>query len=358
MRLLQVLAFSPFFVSPVFSQGLQSRLNELGLDGFSQLMATYNPTLLEEIGKRDDITVWAPGNALVDTLLATVRKRDEKNLNSRIAGNIDHKPGPPKKGGDPSKRQVGQGPPGYPDSNFETIITFLNDTDLVNLGPDQQARFTKNYAAPLDGGSTSASTIEVVTGLGNTQNTLRGPFKFTNGVIYEVNEFFTMPAPFTVTMEEINLAQGFYNTVVSSGKLSVFKDTPAITVFAPIDGSYENVTDPEAYLLSGPRSLYYSPAMIPGNTIITTSGDAIYITMAANGERLLNCRRLVRPNIPMKNGVIHFIDGSLYESGGCNGNFSTQTNKPPPVKTGAAARQGTATATLILAFAASLLAFY
>lgn len=183
MRLLQLFSFLPLFISPVFSQGLQSRLNELGLDGFSQMLAVYNPALLQQINERNDITVWAPGNAFVAARLAAVRKRATTN-GATTSAQITASAPPPDPPGQ-ARRKRG---PSYPGTNFETIITFLNDTDFVNLGPGVPARFTKNYATPLDGGSTSASTNEVVSGLGNTQSTLRGPFKFENGVIYEVTE--------------------------------------------------------------------------------------------------------------------------------------------------------------------------
>lgn len=363
MRLFQVLAFSPLFISQVFSQDLQARLTEVGLSGFAEMLAVYNPALLAEVGRRNDITVWAPGDKLVATLLATINKRDDRDMGSATSRQLDHKPEPPSTPGDPSKRQVQ--PPSFPDTNFETIITFLNDSDFVNLGPNQQARFTKNYGVSLDGGITSAPSIDVVSGLGDTQSTIRGPFKFSNGVIYEINDFFTYPQTFTTSMKKIKSALNFFKAIVDCGKLSFFEDTPAVTVFAPIDSSFTTEGfNPDSYILSGPQSLYYTPAMIPGNNMVTTSGDLIHITRADNGEKLLNCRRIVRPNIPMKNGVIHFIDGPLFGSGGCNGNThrpgnsTNQPTGPPPTKVSVAARQGVAAGALALALAASFLALY
>ena len=110
-------------------------------------------------------------------------------------------------------------------------------------------------------------------------------------------------------MEHINIAQYFYNKVVSSGKLSLFEDSPAVTIFAPIDGKKTPKTcNPEAYII-GPNFLAYSPDLLPGNNVTTRSGDVISITWAPDGGRLVNGRRLVKANIPIKNGVIHFIDG-------------------------------------------------
>jgi len=152
------------------------------------MLAVYNPTLVEDIGKRNDITVWAPGNALVTALLAKRQEGNDTDANgARTSAQVDAQPSPPQNV-IPSKRQVRQGPPGYPDTNFQTIITFLQDPQYVNLGPNQPARFTKNYGVPLDEGSATPPSIDVVTGLGDTQFTLRGPFKFTNGVIYEINQ--------------------------------------------------------------------------------------------------------------------------------------------------------------------------
>ena len=109
-------------------------------------------------------------------------------------------------------------------------------------------------------------------------------------------------------MEHINTAQDFYNLVVSSGNLSMFENTPAITAFVPIDGT-TTPSNPEAYIITGSESLYNSQDLFPGTSIYATSGDAIDITLSPNGERLVNCRRLVQPNVPIRNGFIHFIDG-------------------------------------------------
>lgn len=373
MKLLQILWFSTFFIFPVFSQDLQARLNELGLYGFAQSMAGDSPELLALIGRRNDITVWAPGNDVL-ARLSGVKKRSHFSRNS---AQVDHSPEPPTNLL-PSKRQL-RPDLGYPDTNFQTIFTFLTDPAFVNLGPNQPARFTKNYGVALDGGATTAPSVEIVTGLGNTQFTVRGPFKFANGVIYEVNDFFTMPETFSATMRNISLAQNFYNTVVSAGQLPVFEETPAITVFAPIDISFATrECDPTAFVLTGPTTLYYSPTLIPGTTIVTRSGDVINITVAPNGGKLVNGRRLVRPNIPMKNGVIHFIDGPLFGSGigGCRGNYTrppvnitsqptghpvnitSQSTGPPLAQMGGATRQDYAAGALVLAFVASFLAFY
>ena len=165
----------------VLSQDLLTRLNELGLDGFATMMATQYPDLVAEIATRIDITAWAPSNDRVAERLA--RTRIVKRSSGGGGSITKLKPDPEKR-----KRQVGESPTGFPDTNFETIYTFVDDPEFVNLGPRQPVRFTKNQAAPVGTGVDAISQIEVVSGLGDTQFTIRGPFKFLNGVIYEVSE--------------------------------------------------------------------------------------------------------------------------------------------------------------------------
>lgn len=284
------------------------------------MLVANNPDLVQRISHSQDVTVWAPGNAKVAAWLAANRKRDS---NSAGGPSQTTKTRPePQDAKYPSdrKRQAGEGPPGYPDSNFETVYTFLNDSQYVNLGPDQVLRYVKNYGAPPDGGATSASPQELTSGLGAVHSTLRGPYKFRNGVIYEVNDFNTLPQPFTQTFRHLKLGEKFYKKVVHTGNLPLFEETPAVTIFAPIDSHVKTHhspynSDPRSHIILG--KLGFSPELLPGRTIYTASGAPIVISFAKNGERLVNCRRLVKANVITKNGVVHFIDGPLF--GGCDG---------------------------------------
>ena len=109
-------------------------------------------------------------------------------------------------------------------------------------------------------------------------------------------------------MEHINLAQRFYNTVVTSGRLSFFEETTAITVFVPIDTNCPNAVNPDDYILD-PPFLGYSPGLRPGRSYTTVSGETLHVTWGSGGVRLVNGRSIVKANIPIKNGVMHFIDG-------------------------------------------------
>lgn len=108
------------------------------------------------------------------------------------------------------------------------------------------------------------------------------------------------------------------NTVITTGGLTFFDNTAAITIFAPIDDSNGNMagSPPSGFdanshiVVAGADSLvYYIDELVPGLVITARSGAQIKVTVTADGERLVNCRRLIRANIPIMNGVMHFIDG-------------------------------------------------
>jgi len=109
-------------------------------------------------------------------------------------------------------------------------------------------------------------------------------------------------------MEYMELALRFYKIVVSSGKLPFFEESTAVTIFAPINANCPNSVNPDDYILI-PPFLAYTPGLVPDGTYITRSGKTIKVTWAKGGGRLVNGRRIVKANVPIKNGVIHFIDG-------------------------------------------------
>lgn len=322
------------------------QLYKLGFTEFSRLLETHSPDLVKQIGKSDDITVWAPGNYAIASRFGiyNLGKRDGQNITeAELAAQItdshadnsgvDMQFEEPEDDGDDGedyRRKVKRGHNNHAGphrknhrgANFETIYTFLDDPGYINLGDCQEARFVKNYAAPADGGACVA-TIEVTTGLGIVQNTLRGPFRFQNGVIYEVTNFFTLPQTFTTTMQHLNISRQFFDTVVHTGNVDLFEKFPAVTIFAPIDEYLTSTLDVNAlhsHILwrQNVFGMLLTPDLLPGKTFYSKSGAPIKITYSKTGEKLVNGRRFIKPNVVTTNGVIHFIDGPLHDSGtGC-----------------------------------------
>lgn len=190
MKFSQIFALSSVLSYSVLAQDLTARLGQLGLGAFAQLMRDSHPDLVAEIGTRGDVTVWAPGDSQVAAYLASIKKR---TTGDKVSSQCSHNDKNKGSAGIPSfpkvKRQLAGNQPFEMDTNFLPIYTFLLNSENVNLGEGQEARYVTNFASPSDLSSQdNTATIEIATGMADKQFTLRGPFKFSNGVIYEVNE--------------------------------------------------------------------------------------------------------------------------------------------------------------------------
>lgn len=204
---LGVLSAAFLLVSPTFAHrdhhnkpDVLRVLYELGLTKYADLLAEQDPDLVKTIGKRNDITIWAPGNdAVVNSpyFNSKLHKRQRTSQVLKTSVSTDYGKGTGKT--NLSKREESElvkrtynDPDRFsrnaPNSNFVKIFTFLTDPDLVNLGPTQELRLVRNYASAPDGRVDSPAVVEVTSGLGKVESTIRGPFKFKNGVIYEVSE--------------------------------------------------------------------------------------------------------------------------------------------------------------------------
>ena len=103
-------------------------------------------------------------------------------------------------------------------------------------------------------------------------------------------------------------ATHFYDAVVAAKLLDKFENSPGVTVFAPV-GEIPSDLNPNTHIIS--NFLGYTPNLLPGKTYPADSGARIDITFGPSGERLVNGKRLVKPNVVMKNGVVHFIEGVI-----------------------------------------------
>ena len=128
-------------------------------------------------------------------------------------------------------------------------------------------------------------------------------------------------------MKHLNISQQFFNAVQRTQKLALFERSPAVTIFAPIDGKVDAPQiNPDSYIVHVRGEDVYGPFFTPdlpiGYGLKTRSGATIKITQSDDtGETLVNGRRFVRPNVMIKNGVIHFIEGV------CNLRLSTSLHE-------------------------------
>ena len=131
------------------------------------------------------------------------------------------------------------------------------------------------------------------------------------------SRFSFVTLPNTLSQSLIKLSQNvFLSALTKYNLLGVFEGTPRITAFAPVDSSISrNLSECacKQHVLEGPP--LYTPDIELGKSYITKAGGNITIEIK-NGEYTLpGGATIVKANVITKNGVVHFINGTI--SGDC-----------------------------------------
>lgn len=123
-------------------------------------------------------------------------------------------------------------------------------------------------------------------------------FPAGNLLTLHVNSFFTFPRLLSETLDDAGAAS--FLAAIEAEELGDRLDTtPRITVFAPLSQLATGQTAGEQVVFD---FLGYTPRLVPGATygnVTITKVDGIFF---ANG------RRIVKSDVPIKNGVLHYVD--------------------------------------------------
>jgi hypothetical protein len=117
---------------------------------------------------------------------------------------------------------------------------------------------------------------------------------------HDGGSWFTLPALLTDTLVAGG-ATSFFAAIVREGLQSRLDYTPRITVFAPLSelGSNDTVEGQVIFDFLG-----YTPEFVPGQTY-----GSIPITKVG-GQYFANGNRIVKCDVPIKNGVAHFVENA------------------------------------------------
>jgi hypothetical protein len=98
-------------------------------------------------------------------------------------------------------------------------------------------------------------------------------------------------------------AANFLAAIIAANLQSTLDYTPRITVFAPLSelGSNDTVEGQVVYNFLG-----YLPELVPGQTY-----GSVTITKVG-GQYFANGNRIVIGDVPIKNGVVHFVENVSY----------------------------------------------
>ncbi|KAI5784298.1 hypothetical protein FPQ18DRAFT_354150 [Pyronema domesticum] len=272
-----------------------SRCREVGFNKFADQLEMF-PDIVKRINERSDTRVWAVPDHQVIAAMGNNTKIHKRSANT-VSSQLNHDPPSPS-----MRRRTGS--KNMPDSNLQILYLYLEDPGLVNLGPGQPGRFISKFTGSV--GNTEA-TYSVSSGMGATTSQNKGPYKFDKGVIYGVEDWFTLPEDWSTSIKNEKNANKFYKNVVRQGLEPKFDKTPACTVFAPIDSKrYKNWIDVRKHIICG--FLGHSPALMPGTTYTSMAGTPLKITWGSDGIRRVNGQKFLSSDIITRNGVLHMIE--------------------------------------------------
>lgn len=125
------------------------------------------------------------------------------------------------------------------------------------------------------------------------------------------DSFFTLPQDLSTTLRGTNGGE-FEKFLSSSGQLGNLTNSERMTIFALTDsavasaGSQLTTAALDQHVVRG--FLGYTPDLVSGQVINTGGGGKIVVTIVG-GNYFVNGLKIVRSNVIMKNGVVHYVEG-------------------------------------------------
>ncbi|KAK4231429.1 FAS1 domain-containing protein [Podospora fimiseda] len=312
-------------VTPVISLDLLEALRANGLTDYARLVQ----------GDFDIVNATGPGLIIYASTNEAIREANSANQSSgpqrRQDDDQEEKP-------TRAERKAGAGKPHNPTLNRrDTIIspglalqTFLDDPELVNLGPGRNQTIVEkclpNQQWPV-----------VFSGLGANVSIVDNEIPFDGGVIRPICGIITIPESLSETLKVPFLnANTFLSTLNKTGLLSDIDNRAGITVLAPTDAALAtigNLSDSELtqvlkrHILTDVTA--YTPVLRDGKSIPSLGGDQVMISLKS-GSYFVNDATIVSGDVILKNGVLHTINKVLGPSAVPN---PTQSATPIPTPT-------------------------
>jgi hypothetical protein len=215
----------------------------------------------------------------------------------------------------------------------QVVRTFDNSSD-TNLGGQTQAVVAQ---APAYKSGSDTSLAQVASGLGNTQNVIKGDQPFSSGLIQVTDGLFTVPKQLSDTAAA-NGQTDFNSLVTKAGLTSSLDSTPQSTFFIPNNAalSAAGLADTAATSAGQAASVVnthvvtgvagYAPTLQNGDKLTSASGDTLSVAVAQNGAISVNGVPVVQTNLILPNGVAHVLGGVIQSSSKSGGGAPA----PPP----------------------------
>ncbi|KAK0624040.1 FAS1 domain-containing protein [Immersiella caudata] len=217
------------------------------------------------------------------------------------------------------------------------VHTFLTDTTYSTVSGGQVVEVKAE-----NGG------VTVLSGNGASAKVTATDINFTGGTIHIIDNVLSIPPNLTVALTQGNLT-ALAGAATQANLVQAVSDIQQLTLFAPNNEAFAAAADVAAgltveqltavlgyHVIDG--TVVYSSNIVNGTKVQTLQGSDLTITIRDGGV-YVNDAKVVKPDVLVKNGVVHVIDGILIPD-----NLSSATPSASGTATGTgAAATGTAT---------------
>ncbi|KAJ4322233.1 hypothetical protein N0V84_004947 [Fusarium piperis] len=295
---------APVFLSAsTLAADLSNTLQDSGFTLFQQQLQS-NPELLNS--KEPGLVVYAPTDSGLSSSDGPGRvKREVKYQNGYYFSGEQSQRYPLPSSLD--RRMVARNPK----SGGDARMTFLDDPEYVNLGWVNNQSLVEKPSNCCAGGKR-----QVYTGLGGNVNVAGHDIPFDNGVIRPIDGDLTLPESISSTLPHLGVDK-FHELVKKSGLLSELDSTAGITILAPNNNAFKNVTKwsntdltefiKRHVLVNFPA---YTPLLKDGLVYPTLAGGKVKVTVR-DGTIYLNGAKILAGDAIAVNGAVHTIDSVL-----------------------------------------------
>ncbi|KAK3329137.1 FAS1 domain-containing protein [Apodospora peruviana] len=306
MHPLRLFGLLSHIVTLVYSQSLQTVLQDNGLTEFLQELRETDPDLLD-VPAGSKLIVYAPSNEAVNGSSVIVRRDDSKDEEKKkqIARNQIHFANTIA----PILRRRQSGDAGGTAAASGSVFrTLLNGSEFVNLGPG------KNQSVVEKSLSGAPRPEAVFSGLGAKANVVAADIPFDGGVIRPIDQFLVLPRNLSTSLPALGLGD-FKSALERTGLLETFDKATSLTILAPQNSALENSSCwwSDAKLTSALKLQVlvdfpgYTP-LLKNNAKYRTLGGTSVTVVIRDNKIFVGGAEILAADAIIKNGVLHTVD--------------------------------------------------
>merc|ERR1712070_1019939 len=279
------------------------------LSSLNDLVGNY-PDFAAALASREDVTILAPSNDALETL-----------MNSDAASMLDND-------------QFVQALLNYHVINGTVYASNITQTPIFAPTYLNNSMYSNVTGGQVVEARREDGEVQFVSGLKQVSTVAQPNVNYTNGVVHIIDEVLMIPGNLTSTAQNANLT-AFLGAAQNASVAQTLLGAEDLTIFAPSNSAFQDIgslvgnitmdmlADILSYHVINGTVAYSSD--LSNTSLPTLEGSDVQITIA-NGSVMVNNATVTNANILFAGGVIHVIDQVLNPNSNSSSSSSNSTS--------------------------------